>query len=93
MEPLNYRIPTVVLSISFYVLFVGGDNEPTVYATNTSGSWADGMLLTMTLDLNNSLPVLSYYSDPFIMGRYIIYVPRSVNVDLCEVEVVGMYFL
>jgi hypothetical protein len=93
MEPLNYRIPTVVLSISFYVLFVGGDNGPTVYATNTSGSWADGMLLTMTLDLNNSLPVLSYYSDPFITGRYIIYVPRSVNVELCEVEVVGMYFL
>jgi hypothetical protein len=66
MEPLNYRIPTVVLSISFYVLFIGGDNGPTVYATNTSGSWTDGMLLTMTLDLNNSLPVLSHYADPFI---------------------------
>jgi len=24
------------------------------------------------------------------MGRYVIYVPGSVNVDLCEVEVVGM---
>ena len=93
MEPLNYRIPTVVLSISLYVLFIGGDNGPNVYATNTSGNWTEGMLLTMTLDLNNSLPVLSYYADPFIMGRYIIYVPRSVNVDLCEVEVVGMYFL
>jgi hypothetical protein len=34
MEPLNYRIPTVVLSISFYVLFIGGDNGPTVASRN-----------------------------------------------------------
>ena len=51
------------------------------------------MLLTMTLDLNNSLPILSHYADPYIMGRYVIYVPRTVNLDLCEVEVVDMHFL
>ena len=47
MAPLNYSIPTVVLSISFYVLFIGGGNGPNVYATNTSGSWTYGMLLTI----------------------------------------------
>ena len=89
MVPLRYNIPTV-LSYCFYVLFIGGGNGPYVYATNTSGSRTDGMLLTMTIDLNNSLPILSHYADPYIMGRYVIYVPGSVNVDLCEVEVVGM---
>jgi hypothetical protein len=93
MEPLNYRIPTVVLSISFYGLFIGGDNGPNVFATNTSGTRTDGMLLTMTIDLNNRLPILSHYADPYIMGRYVIYVPRTVNLDLCEVEVVDMHFL
>ena len=88
MVPLNYSIPTV---LSNYVLcsFIGSGNGPYVYATNTSGIWTEGMLLTMTINLNNSLPVLSHYADPFIMGRYVIYVPASTNVDLCEVEVVG----
>jgi hypothetical protein len=88
MVPLKYSIPTV---LSNYVLcsFIGSGNGPYVYTTNTSGIWTDGMLLTMTIHLNNSLPVLSHYADPFIMGRYVIYVPVSENVYLCEVEVVG----
>ena len=89
MVPLNDSI-YILLLINLYVLFIGGGNGPYVYATNTSESWTDGMLLTMTIYLNNSLPILSHYADPYIMGRYVIYVPGSVNVDLCEVEVVGM---
>jgi hypothetical protein len=83
----NYRIQQSCHC--FYALLIGGDNGPYVYATNTSGSWTDGMLLTMTIDLSNNLPVLSHYTDSYIMGRYVIYVPASTNVDLCEVEVVG----
>ena len=89
MVPLNDSIHILLLS-SCYILFIGEGNGPYVYATNISGSQTDGMLLTMTIDLNNSLPILSHYADPYIMGRYVIYVPGSVNVDLCEVEVVGM---